>query len=107
MRAILVLDMNHDNHDVLAFASRGSAVEDDAFRRLLLNRLFSQMNFAGETEELRHLHHVIDRHPVIESQSLLISYWQRTYIGRRYLIVAWHDVPRPGPRGAPAALPGD
>ena len=27
-------------------------------------------------------------------QSLLISYWQRPHLGRRYLIVAWHDVPR-------------
>jgi two-component system phosphate regulon sensor histidine kinase PhoR len=94
VRAILVLDMDHDDHDVLAFASRGSALEDDAFRRLLLTRLLSQMNFAGQSEELRHLHHVIERHPVIESQSLLISYWQRSYLGRRYLIVAWHDVPR-------------
>jgi two-component system phosphate regulon sensor histidine kinase PhoR len=94
VRAILVLDMDHDDHDVLAFASRGQALEDDAFRRLLLTRLLSQMNFAGQSEELRHLHHVIDRHPVIESQSLLISYWQRSHLGRRYLIVAWHDVPR-------------
>lgn len=94
VRAILVLDMDHEEHDVLAFASRGPALEDDAFRRLLLTRLFSQMNFASQNEELRHLHHVIDRHPVIESQSLLISYWQRSYQGRRYLIVAWHDVPR-------------
>ena len=59
----------------------------DVFRRLLLTRLFPQMNFGGNTEELRHLHHVIDL------QSLLISYWQRSYVDRRYLIVAWHSVP--------------
>src|SRR5829696_2003416 len=90
VRAILVLDMDHDDHDVLAFASRGPALEDDAFRRMLLTRLLSQMNVSGPTDELRHLHYVIDRYPAIESQSLLLSYWQRTYQGRRYLIVAWH-----------------
>jgi len=54
----------------------------------LLTRLFAQLNFGGVVEELRHLHHVADR------QSLLISYWQRQEGGQRYLIVAWHDVPR-------------
>ncbi len=88
VRAILVLDMSHDARDVLAFASRAPGREDDAFRRLLLGRLFSSLNFEGNTEELRHLHHVIDQ------QGILISYWQRSYAGRRYLVVAWHDVPR-------------
>jgi len=88
VRAILVLDMEHDTHDVLAFASRAPGREDDAFRRLLLTRLLPQLNFVGDVEELRHLHHVID------DQSLLISYWQRSYLGHRHLIVAWHDVPR-------------
>jgi two-component system phosphate regulon sensor histidine kinase PhoR len=88
VRAILVLDMDHDEHDVLAFASRAPGPEDDAFRRLLVARLFPQMNFGGASEELRHLHHVLD------GQSFLVSYWQRTYLGQRYLIVAWHDVPR-------------
>jgi len=88
VRAIVVLDMDHDEHDVLAFASRAPGPEDDAFRRRLVTRLFQQMNFAGPPEELRHLHQVLD------SQSLLISYWQRTYLEQRYLVVAWHDVPR-------------
>jgi len=91
VRAILVLDMDHDEHDVLAFASRAPSPggpEDDSFRRLFLARLFPQLNVAGSVEELRHLH------SVIEGQSLLISYWQRLHLGRRYLIVAWHDVPR-------------
>ncbi len=91
VRAILVLDMDHDEHDVLAFASRASAPggpEDDSFRRLFLTRLFPQLNFTGNVEELRHLYSVIDR------QSVLVSYWQRPHLGRRYLIVAWHDVPR-------------
>jgi two-component system, OmpR family, phosphate regulon sensor histidine kinase PhoR len=87
VRAILVLDMSHADHDVLAFASRGPGPEDDAFRRLLLLRLWPEMNFGGSTEELRHLHSVEGQ------QSLLISYWQRSWAGRRYLIVAWHDVP--------------
>ncbi|HVK71606.1 MAG TPA: sensor histidine kinase, partial [Polyangium sp.] len=88
VRAILVLDLSHDARDVLAFASRAPGREDDAFRRLLLGRLFSSLNFEGDTEELRHLHQIIDQ------QSILISYWQRTYAGRRYLVIAWHDVPR-------------
>jgi two-component system, OmpR family, phosphate regulon sensor histidine kinase PhoR len=91
VRAILVLDMDHDEHDVLAFASRAPAPggpEDDSFRRLFLTRLFPQLNLLGNVEELRHLHAVVDK------QSLLLSYWQRTYLGRRYLVMAWHDVPR-------------
>jgi two-component system phosphate regulon sensor histidine kinase PhoR len=86
VRAILVLDMDHAEHDVLAFASRRPGPEDDAFRRTLVNRLLSQMNFTGNVEELRHLHVALD-------QQYLISYWQRGYEGRRYLVVAWHDVP--------------
>jgi two-component system phosphate regulon sensor histidine kinase PhoR len=91
VRAILVVDMNHDEHDVLAFASRASAPggpEDDTFRRLFLTRLFPQLNLSGNVEELRHLYSVVDR------QSILISYWQRPHLGRQYLVVAWHDVPR-------------
>lgn len=88
VRAILVLDMDSAEHEVLVFASRAPGGDDDAFRRLLITRLLPQMNFSGNTEELRHLHHVIDQ------QSLLVSYWQRSYLGKRYLIVAWHYVPR-------------
>ncbi|MCC6552081.1 MAG: HAMP domain-containing histidine kinase [Polyangiaceae bacterium] len=89
VRAILVLDMDHPEHDVLAFTSRGApGREDDIIRRLLVTRLLPQMNFGGDGSELRHLHHVIDQ------QSLLVSYWQRAHAGRKYLVVAWHDVPR-------------
>ncbi|HLM75105.1 MAG TPA: HAMP domain-containing sensor histidine kinase [Polyangiaceae bacterium] len=88
VRAILVLSMDSPDHDVLAFASRAPGRDDDTFRRLLLTKLLPQMNFEGDTEELRHLHFVI------EQQSLLLSYWQRTHLGRRYLVVAWHYVPR-------------
>lgn len=87
VRAIVVLDMGPD-HDVVAFASRRPGREDDAFRRMLLARLIPQMNFGGDTEELRHLHHVIDR------QSYMLSYWQRSREDRRYLVVAWHEVPK-------------
>jgi two-component system phosphate regulon sensor histidine kinase PhoR len=88
VRAILVLDIDHLEHDVLAFVARRPSVEDDAFRRLLISRLLPWMTFTGPTEELRHLHRVVD------GQSLLISYWQRGSPGRRRLVVAWHDVPR-------------
>jgi two-component system phosphate regulon sensor histidine kinase PhoR len=88
VRAILVLDMDHDDHDVLTFASRAPGPEDDTFRRLLVARLLPLLNLGGDVEELRHLHHVAD------GQTLLISYWQRTLLGQRYMVVAWHDVPR-------------
>jgi two-component system phosphate regulon sensor histidine kinase PhoR len=88
VRAIVVVDMDHDEHDVVAFASRAPGPEDDAFRRTLITRLFALMNLGGATEELRHLHQVLD------GQSLLVSYWQRSFLGQRFLIVAWHDVPR-------------
>jgi two-component system phosphate regulon sensor histidine kinase PhoR len=39
-------------------------------------------------DELRHLHHEY------HGQPYLLSYWQRLVDGRRYLVVAWHDVGR-------------
>ena len=87
VRAILVLDMDHEAHDVLAFVSRAPGKADDTFRRLLVDRLVGQLDLQGKVEELRHLHLPSDE------QGLLISYWQRTFEGRRYLVVAWHDVP--------------
>src|SRR5271170_236865 len=45
VRAILVLDMDHEEHEVLAFASRAPGPEDDAFRRRLITRLLPQMKF--------------------------------------------------------------
>jgi two-component system phosphate regulon sensor histidine kinase PhoR len=88
VRAILVLDMDHPEHEVAAFASRSPGREDDVFRRILVSRLLAQMNLAGNTDELRHLHHVLD------GQSYLLSYWQRAHLGRRYMVVAWHDLRR-------------
>lgn len=88
VRAILVLD---GSRDVLAFASRagGAWGEEEEFRRLLVRRLLGDMDLAAQPDgELRHLHKVEG------GQSYLVSYWQAESEGRRYLIVAWHDVGR-------------
>jgi two-component system phosphate regulon sensor histidine kinase PhoR len=88
VRGILVVDMTYESHDVLAFATRSPGRSDDTFRRMLLLRLFRAMNFEGRTEELRHLHESID------DVEYLVSYWQRSHDGRRYMVVVWHDVDR-------------
>ncbi len=88
VRAILVLD---DARDVLAFASRagGAWGEEEDFRRLLVRRLLNDMELGSQPEsELRHLHREYD------GQSYLVSYWQKVSEGRRYIIVAWHDIGR-------------
>src|SRR5215472_16447701 len=88
VRAILVLD---DARTVLAFASRagGAFAEEEAFRRLLVQRMVGDMELAKQApDELRHLHHEY------RGQSYLVSYWQRVVEGRRYLVVAWHDIGR-------------
>jgi two-component system phosphate regulon sensor histidine kinase PhoR len=90
VRAILVLD-GDAAHDVLAFASRagGAFAEEEAFRRLLVQRMCGDMELGKQApDELRHLHHMY------RGQSYLVSYWQRVVDGRRYLIVAWHDIGR-------------
>src|SRR5258708_17053947 len=98
VRAVLVLD---EARTVLAFASRagGAFAEEEAFRRLLVQRMCIDMDLGKQnTDELRHLHHEY------RGQSYLVSYWQRAVqpIGGddsesearppRYLIVAWRDV---------------
>jgi two-component system phosphate regulon sensor histidine kinase PhoR len=89
VRAILVLDPQSPTHDVLAFASRGGGgPEDDAFRRLLVERVYPDFSLAEPFDELRHLH------KVYAGQSYLISYSLRTNGAHPYLVVAWHDVPR-------------
>ena len=88
VRAILVLD---DARTVLAFASRagGAFAEEEAFRRLLVQRMVGDMELGKQApDELRHLHHEY------RGQSYLVSYWQREVEGRKYLVVAWHDVGR-------------
>jgi len=100
VRAIVVLD---EARTVLAFASRagGAFAEEEAFRRLLVQRMCGDMDLARlPPDELRHLHHEY------RGQSYLVSYWQRVVtppageddladLGqRRYLVVAWHDIGR-------------
>jgi two-component system phosphate regulon sensor histidine kinase PhoR len=88
VRAILVLD---EGPTVLAFASRagGALSDEEGFRRLLTAKMMADMKLgAGPVGELRHLHHEYG------GQSYLVSYWQKISDDRRYLVVAWHDVPR-------------
>ncbi len=88
VRAILVLD---DYRNVLAFASRagGAWGDEESFRRLLVQRMLSDMELAAQApDELRHLHREY------AGQSYLVSYWQRVWQGKRYVIVAWHDIGR-------------
>jgi two-component system phosphate regulon sensor histidine kinase PhoR len=88
VRAILVLD---EAHTVLGFASRagGAFAEEEAFRRLLVQRMLNDMELPRQApDELRHLH------KEYRGQSYLVSYWQRVVDGRRYLVVAWHDIGR-------------
>jgi two-component system, OmpR family, phosphate regulon sensor histidine kinase PhoR len=88
VRAVLVLD---DARDVLAFATRASGPwsEEESFRRLLVRRMMNDMDLAQQpADELRHLHHEYG------GQSYLVSYWQRIWKDRRYVVVAWHDIGR-------------
>ena len=110
VRAVLVLD---ENHTVVAFASRagGAFAEEEAFRRLLVQRMCGDMDLGKlPPDELRHLHHEY------RGQSYLVSYWQRvapaprpanaeseapessdvaeTTRAHRYLVVAWYDLGR-------------
>jgi two-component system phosphate regulon sensor histidine kinase PhoR len=88
VRAILVLD---DSRTVLAFASRatGALAEEEGFRRLLVDRMLGDMELGAQApDELRHLHREY------ANQSYLLSYWQRIHEGRRYVVVAWHDIGR-------------
>ena len=100
VRAVLVLD---ESYTVRAFASRASGAfgEEEAFRRLLVQRMRGDMELTKQApDELRHLHHAY------RGQSFLISYWQRMVTApaegasggvgppRRYLVVAWHDIGR-------------
>jgi two-component system, OmpR family, phosphate regulon sensor histidine kinase PhoR len=88
VRAIVVLD---ESHTVLAFASRasGAFADEEGFRRLLTERILGDMELGMQPpDELRHLHREY------LAQSYLLSYWQRVHSGRRYLVVAWHDIGR-------------
>ncbi|MGH7270314.1 MAG: sensor histidine kinase, partial [Polyangiaceae bacterium] len=113
VRAVLALD---ESHTVIAFASRagGAFAEEEAFRRLLVERMCADMDLAQQpVDELRHLHHAY------AGQSYLVSYWQRLSPSpppipggdhgdprppRRTLIVVWHDVGRIVKDAMPALL---
>ncbi len=88
VRAVVVLD---ESRTVVAFASRarGPFAEEEAFRRLLTERLLDDMPPSPEApEQLRHLHRTYG------PDSFLVSYWRRNSAGRTYTIVAWHDIGR-------------
>lgn len=88
VRAVVVLD---EGRTVLAFASRatGAFADEEGFRRLLTQRMVGDMDLAlAPPDQLRHLHREY------LGQSYLISYWQRVHAGRRYVVVAWHDIGR-------------
>lgn len=88
VRAVLVLDLTSPMRDVVAFASRRPGPDDEAFRRLLVNRILPDLDLRPPEDQLRHLHKSYD------GQSYLISYWQRRADERNYLVLAWHDVAR-------------
>ncbi len=101
VRAVLVLD---EAYTVVAFASRvgGAFAEEEAFRRLLVQRMRADMDLGKIVpDQLRHLHHEY------RGQSYLVSYWQRSVVTpsvegdareaarpHRYLVVAWYDLGR-------------
>lgn len=104
VRAVLVLD---EARTVVAFASRagGAFADEEGFRRLLVQRMYGDMDLSKvPPDELRHLHHEY------RGQSYLVSYWQRVAPApspasanaegreagrtRRYLVVAWYDLGR-------------
>jgi two-component system, OmpR family, phosphate regulon sensor histidine kinase PhoR len=88
VRAILILD---ESRTVLAFASRatGALAEEEGFRRLLVDRMLGDMELGAQApDQLRHLHREYAQ------QTYLLSYWQRIHDGRRYVVVAWHDIGR-------------
>jgi two-component system phosphate regulon sensor histidine kinase PhoR len=104
VRAVLVLD---EARTVVAFASRagGAFADEEGFRRLLVQRMYGDMDLSKvPPDELRHLHHEY------RGQSYLVSYWQRVMPApspgsanaevreggrtRRYLVVAWYDLGR-------------
>lgn len=89
VRAVLILDLTSALHEVVAFASRRPGPDDEPFRRLLVNRVLPDLELdRAPAEQLRHLHRSYD------GQSYLLSYWQRATAERKYLVIAWHDVPR-------------
>ena len=106
MRAVLVLD---EARTVVAFASRagGAFADEEAFRRLLVQRMCGDMELAKlPPDELRHLHHEY-RGPELSRQLLAARHARdarrdggsggesaKGPAPRRYLVVAWYDLGR-------------
>jgi two-component system phosphate regulon sensor histidine kinase PhoR len=88
VRAVLVVDLDSADRELLVFASRAPSAADDAFRRMFTGRIFKELDLEGSRTELRHLHRSFG------GQNTLISYWQREHLGSWYLIAAEHDVSR-------------
>lgn len=89
VRTILLVDLEETSREVLGFASRSPGGDDDEFRRVFVQRLWSELSLGGENaSELRHLH------ANLGEQSFLLSHWERNDAGERRLVVVWHDVPR-------------
>jgi two-component system, OmpR family, phosphate regulon sensor histidine kinase PhoR len=87
VRAVLLVDLSSPFNEVIAIASRSPGPEDLAFRRLLGRSMLHDMKLDEDPRtQLRHLHETY------EGTSYLVSYWQRVDRGRRYLVVAWHDI---------------
>lgn len=89
IRAIVVLELSHPEHPIVAFVSRAPGPEDESFRKFFVHRLMNELNLAGDPSELRHLHHVGP-----EQEHFLLSYWRTVQGPKTYLTVAWHDTPR-------------
>ena len=89
VRAVLLIDLEKPSREVLGFASRAPGSDDEQFRRVLLQKLWSKMDLGGDdAQELRHLHMTVGE------KSYLVSHWERKNEGQQQLVVAWHDVPR-------------
>ncbi len=88
VRAVLVLDVTTPSRDVLVYASRAPGLGDDQFRHLLLYEIWPDLRLDEPRGELRHLHRTYAGH------NYLLSYWQSEFGANRYLVLAWHDVPR-------------
>ncbi len=89
VRGVLLIDLNSPGKEVVAFSSRAPGPEAERFRRTLIHVLMPELELSRQPrKQLRHLHKSHEGH------SYLVSYWQRESHGRRYLLLAWHDVPR-------------
>ena len=89
VRAVFLVDLTAPGHDVVAVASRAPGPENERFRRLCVAFMLGEMKIdVPPYDQLRHLH------TAYRGQAYLVSHWQTEHLGRRYLTIVWHDVPR-------------